>query len=86
MNDPIYVPLNESNCAPEHFLARTGKRITLSGNRSIIVGKVLDGPQAGGVAIRIERPEPGSERIALLEFGLTHDAAKALLDLLRQEL
>lgn len=82
MSTPEYVPLSESR-VPLQRLARTMCCVHLPTLRKVMVGR-LENDQ--GVAIRFESPEPGTDRITVLEFGLKQDAAEALFNLLRHEL
>jgi hypothetical protein len=80
---PKYIPLEESN-VPFQRLARTMCTIHLPTLRKVMVGRLEGNEQ--GVVIRLESPDPGTDRIAVLEFGLKQDAAEALYNLLRHEL
>lgn len=79
---PEYVPLAESN-VPRQGLARTMCSISLPTRRKVMVGRMHNDK---GVVLRFEGPDPGTDRITVLEFGLNQDAAEALFNLLRHEL
>jgi hypothetical protein len=82
MSEIDYVQLNNSK-APEKKLAGAMRCITLTGSRRVMVGKSED---KDVLAFRFESPEPESGRITFLNFGLSRDAAEALLTLLKHEL
>jgi len=59
-----------------------GKTLHLSADRRAEVWKL----KAGGVGIRIYRPDDECRHISCLEFALNEDAAQALLSLLAVQL
>jgi hypothetical protein len=82
MPNTEYVQLHDSKMVPKK-LAGSMMCITLSGSRRVMVGKSED---ENVLAIRLESPEPDSDRMTFLNFGLSVDAAQALYTLLKNEL